>query len=100
MGTAGMQQVVGSPLLTDLTTTPETRPGVRYTCFATRVDTTVVPPESAFLEPDTTSADGTAVSVVNEFVQDLGARRVLHNDMPSDPDVQELVHERLVEGIG
>ncbi|WP_297006503.1 triacylglycerol lipase [uncultured Corynebacterium sp.] len=101
MGVAGMQQVVGSPLLTDLSYSPETRPGVRYTCLATKVDTTVVPPESGFLEPDAADETGirVPVEVANEFVQDLGAGRVLHNEMPSDPDVQRIVHGRLVEGL-
>lgn len=101
MGVAGMQQVVGSPLLGDLSYSPETRPGVRYTCFATKVDTTVVPPESGFLEPDATddTGDRVPVEVTNEFVQDLGAGRVLHNEMPSDPKVQRIVHGRLVEAL-
>lgn len=101
MGTAGMQQVVGSPLLDDLSYSPETRPGVRYTCLATKVDTTVVPAESGFLEPDAVDEAGTRVpvEVSNEFVQDLGAGRVLHNEMPTDPTVQRIVHERLVEGL-
>ncbi|AGP30137.1 esterase/lipase family protein [Corynebacterium terpenotabidum] len=99
MGVAGMQQVIGSPFLTDLSYSPETRPGVRYTCLATKVDTTVVPPESGFLEPDTENADGTQVRVINEFVQERGAGRVLHNEMPTDPDVQRIVHEVLVAGL-
>jgi triacylglycerol esterase/lipase EstA (alpha/beta hydrolase family) len=101
MGVAGMQQVVGSPLLGDLSYSPETRPGVRYTCFATKVDTTVVPAESGFLEPDAVddAGDRVAVEVTNEFIQDLGAGRVLHNEMPSDPKVQRIVHERLVEAL-
>jgi triacylglycerol lipase len=94
MGVAGMQQVVGSPLLQDIASSAETRPSVRYTCLATKVDTTVVPPESGFLDPD----EGAAV--INEYVQDLGAGRVLHNDMPSDADVQRIVHGKLVEGLG
>lgn len=95
MGVAGMQQVVGSPLLRDIASSPEIRPGVRYTCLVTKVDTTVVPPESGFLGPDT----GEDATVTNEYVQDLGAGRVLHNDMPSDADVQRIVHEKLVEGL-
>lgn len=101
MGVAGMQQVVGSPLLSDMSWSPETRPGVRYTCLVTRVDTTVVPPESGFLEPDAVDGDGARVpvSVSNEYVQDLGAGRVLHNEMPTDPEVQRIVHEKLVAGL-
>ncbi|MCI1255117.1 MULTISPECIES: esterase/lipase family protein [Corynebacterium] len=96
MGVAGMQQVVGSPLLNDLSYSPETRPGVRYTCLVTRVDTTVVPPESGFLTGDS----GGETEVTNRYVQDLGAGRVLHNEMPSDPEVQRIVHEVLVAGLG
>lgn len=99
MGPAGMQQVVGSPLLGDMSYSPETRIGVDYTCLATKVDTTVVPPESGFLEPDSFDDAGVRVTVANEYVQDLGAGRVLHNEMPSDPDVQRIVHEKLVAGL-
>lgn len=99
MGVAGMQQVVGSALLNELSHSPQTRPGIRYTCLATRVDTTVVPVESAFLDPDTTNQNGSPVVVDNDYVQDLGAGRVLHNDMPSDLDVQLLVQQKLLAGL-
>ena len=103
MGPAGMQQVVGSPLIETMTTGPETRPGIRYSCLATRNDTTVVPFETAFLEAD---ADGGAdpdtaapARVWNAFVQDHRVGRVRHDEMPANEQVQELVAKILTEGL-
>lgn len=93
MGPAGMQQVVGSPLIETMTTGPETRPGIRYSCLATRNDTTVVPFETAFLEGDDTT------HVWNAFVQDHGVGRARHDELPAHPQVQELVARVLEEGL-
>lgn len=103
MGPAGLQQVVGSPLVETMTTAPETRAGIRYSCLATRNDTTVLPAETAFLEPD--SSDGASDSdtgparVWNAFLQDHGVGRVRHDEIPAHPEVQDLVVRILEEGL-
>ncbi|HIW92727.1 MAG TPA: alpha/beta fold hydrolase [Candidatus Corynebacterium avicola] len=102
MGPAGMQQVVGSPLITTMTTGPETRPGIRYSCLATRNDTTVVPFETAFLKADSDAdadSDSSPARVWNAFVQDHGVGRVRHDEMPANEQVQELVVRILEEGL-
>lgn len=99
MGPAGMQQVVGSPLIETMTTGPETRPGIRYSCLATRNDTTVVPFETTFLEPDSGDGPGGPARVWNAFLQDHGVSRVRHDEMPAHPEVQDLVVKILEEGL-
>ncbi len=92
-GAAGMQQVIGSPLLDTLAASPDTRPLIRYSCFATRNDTTVVPQENCFLD----ATDNPLVR--NDFLQDVGIAKVRHEEMPSHPAVQELVHQVLVDAL-
>lgn len=92
-GPAGMQQVIGSPIIETMAASEDTRPDILYTCFATRNDTTVVPHESAFL-----SEEEDAV-VTNLFLQDLGLTRVRHDELPAHPQVQEVVHSALLQGI-
>ncbi|MCJ7859111.1 esterase/lipase family protein [Corynebacterium kalidii] len=99
MGPAGMQQVVGSPLIETMTSGRETRPGIRYSCLATRNDTTVVPFETAFLAPDSGDGPGGPARVWNAFLQDHGVSRVRHDEMPAHPEVQELVVKILDEGL-
>ncbi|OLT50113.1 hypothetical protein BJF89_11735 [Corynebacterium sp. CNJ-954] len=99
MGPAGMQQVVGAPLIETMTTGPETRPGIRYSCLATRNDTTVVPFETAFLTPDSGDGPGGPARVWNAFLQDHGVSRVRHDEMPAHPEVQDLVVKILEEGL-
>ena len=82
-GPAGMQQIVGSDFLTNLNADGDTVPGPGYTCLATRTDTTVSPAESGFL-------DGPGVD--NSWIQDYYPLAViLHEDMPRDRRVRELV---------
>ena len=82
-GPAGMQQIVGSDFLTDLNADGDIVPGTGYTCLATRTDTTVSPAESGFL-------DGPGVD--NSWIQDYYPLAViLHEDMPRDRRVRELV---------
>jgi triacylglycerol lipase len=99
MGPAGMQQVVGSPLIETMTSGPDTRPGIRYSCLATRNDTTVVPFETAFLDEDSGDGEGGPARVWNAFVQDHGVGRVRHDELPAHPKVQELVARILTEGL-
>ncbi|WCZ35936.1 esterase/lipase family protein [Corynebacterium heidelbergense] len=92
-GAAGMQQIMGSPLLDTLGAGPDTRPLIRYTCYATRNDATVVPHENSFLS----ETEGAAVT--NQYLQDLGVARVRHEDLPTHPQVQEIVHQALLEAL-
>jgi len=64
LGAAGQQQLIGSPILSDLNEGGDTLPGVAYTSIATRHDQIVTPPESSFLRP------GPAAEVHNVWVQD------------------------------
>ena len=92
-GAAGMQQVIGSPVLETLAASPDTRPLIRYTNFATRNDTTVVPHENAFLSTEDSDL------VKNVFVQDVGVGKCRHEELPGNPDIQQLVHEALLQGL-
>ena len=129
-GEAGLQQIAGSPLLETLAASPDTRPEILYTCFASRNDTTVVPHERAFLspteddphaEPPTETEDSSPIAdedytgpvsipapfqpdsefswVRNFFLQDLGITTVLHEFLPSNPDVHNIVHSALLWGL-
>ena len=117
-----MQQVIGSPLLETLAASPETRNHIRYTCYATRNDATVVPHENAFLgdrkptvpsdqgadatengSPATaaeTGADTGEAIITNYFLQDLGVSKCKHEELPTNPDVQDIVHLALLDGLG
>lgn len=99
MGPAGLQQAVGSPLIETMTAGRETRPGIRYSCLATRNDTTVLPFETAFLAEDSGDGPGGPAKVWNAFMQDHGVGRVRHDEVPSNPEVQELVMKILEEGL-
>lgn len=92
-GAAGMQQIIGSPVLETLAASPDTRPMIRYTNYATRNDSTVVPHENAFLSMEDSDL------VKNVFVQDVGVGKCRHEELPSNPAVQELVHETLVQAL-
>jgi len=97
-GPAGMQQVMGSALLETLAASPDTRPDIIYTCFATLNDSTVVPPDQAFLEGEGTRSDGSP-RVKNAYLQDSGIQRCRHEELPSNPHVQALVQETLLDGL-
>ncbi len=114
-GAAGMQQVIGSPLLETLAASPETRNHIRYTCYATRNDATVVPHENAFLgdrkplipgddegerlADSTSDGDSGEAIVTNYFLQDLGVSKCKHEELPTNPDVQNIVHLALLDGL-
>lgn len=113
-GAAGMQQVIGSPLMETLAASPETRNHIRYTCYATRNDATVVPHENAFLgdrQPtipsehstfqleDGHSNDTGEAIITNYFLQDLGVSKCKHEELPTNPDVQDIVHLALLDGL-
>lgn len=113
-GAAGMQQVIGSPLMETLAASPETRNHIRYTCYATRNDATVVPHENAFLgdrqptiphdhedfhlEAGHSNDTGEAI-ITNYFLQDLGVSKCKHEELPTNPDVQDIVHLALLDGL-
>lgn len=92
-GAAGMQQVVGSPVMETLASSPETRPFIRYTNFATRNDSTVVPHEHAFL------AESEDALVKNYFLQDLGIGKCRHEELPVRADVGAILHDTLLAGL-
>ncbi|MEU7765408.1 triacylglycerol lipase [Nocardia sp. NPDC049190] len=48
-GTAGQQQMVGSPLLNRLNAGGETTPGIRYTAIASHTDDVITPQDTALL---------------------------------------------------
>lgn len=98
MGPAGMQQVVGSPLLETLAASDDTRPDILYTSYATLNDTTIVPHDQAFLKGEGKCTDGTP-RVKNLYLQDVGIQRCRHEELPSNPRVQELVHHTLLDGL-
>lgn len=113
-GAAGMQQVIGSPLMETLAASPETRNHIRYTCYATRNDATVVPHENAFLgdQQPTIPSDHTTFQledghsndtgeaiITNYFLQDLGVSKCKHEELPTNPDVQDIVHLALLDGL-
>ena len=97
-GPAGMQQVVGSPLLETLAASEDTRPHILYSCFATLNDSTVVPHDQAFLKGEGDRSDGSP-RVQNTYLQDRGISRCRHEELPSHPQVQALVHEFLLDGL-
>lgn len=92
-GAAGMQQVVGSPVMETLAASPETRPFIRYTNFATRNDSTVVPHDHAFL------AESEEALVKNYYLQDLGIGKCRHEELPSREDVGAILHDTLLAGL-
>lgn len=92
-GASGMQQIIGSPVLETLAASADTRPHIRYSCFATRNDSTVVPLENAFLD----DTDNNLLR--NHYLQDIGVAKVKHEFLPSNPAVQEVVHQALLEGL-
>ncbi len=63
-GPAGVQQLQGTPLLTELNAGSETQPGVTYTVIATAHDQISTPPEASFLTAGPNSV------VNNVWVQD------------------------------
>ena len=89
-GTAGTQQLVGSPLLKQLNSGSEVMPGVEYTVIATRNDGVVTPPERTFLD------DEGSGQVTNMWVQDIcPANRASHMGLTSDPDVAYMISSAL-----
>ncbi|WP_072806641.1 esterase/lipase family protein [Rhodococcoides yunnanense] len=90
LGTAGRQQLIGSPLLQRLNAGGEVEPGVRYTVVGTKFDKVVTPPERTFLDPSG-SAD-----VHNLWVQDgCEANAVPHQGLTFDARVTYIVQTAL-----
>lgn len=98
MGPAGMQQVVGSPLLETLKASEDTRPDILYTSYATLNDTTIVPHDQAFLKGEGLRTDGSP-RVKNLYLQDVGIQRCRHEELPTSSRVQEIVHQTLLDGL-
>ncbi|WP_459612663.1 esterase/lipase family protein [Corynebacterium urogenitale] len=98
MGPAGMQQVVGSPLLETLAASEDTRPDILYTSYATLNDTTIVPHDQAFLKGKGLRTDGSP-RVKNLYLQDVGIQRCRHEELPTSSRVQEIVHQTLLDGL-
>lgn len=84
-GTAGSQQLIGSPLLSRLNANGETLPAVHYTVLATTFDEIVTPPERTFLDPNSGSVD-------NLWVQDVcPSSTASHLGLTTDPTVLTIV---------
>lgn len=77
----------GSDFMRALNTGPIAQPGVRYAVLATRDDTTSTPAGAvSFIDEP---------GVTNEFVQDLHAGTVTHQQMPRNATVVQWVLDRL-----
>ncbi len=84
-GTAGSQQLIGSPFLSRLNADSEALPDVNYTVVATKFDEIVTPPERTFLNPASGSVD-------NLWVQDeCPTSKASHLGLTSDPTVASIV---------
>ncbi len=90
LGTAGRQQLIGSPTLQRLNAGGEVEPGVRYTVVGTKFDKVVTPPERTFL-------DGTgSAEVRNMWVQDgCESNTVPHQGLTFDDRVTYIVQTAL-----
>lgn len=90
IGTAGRQQLIGSPLLQRLNAGGELEPGIHYTVVGTKFDKVVTPPERTFLDPSG-SAD-----VHNLWVQDgCESNTVPHEWLTYDDRVTYIVQTAL-----
>ncbi|MET4048812.1 lipase [Rhodococcus sp. 1163] len=90
LGTAGRQQLIGSPTLQRLNAGGEVEPGVRYTVVGTKFDKVVTPPERTFLDPR-----GSA-EVRNMWVQDgCESNTVPHQGLTFDDRVTYIVQSAL-----
>lgn len=90
LGPSAREQLRVSPVIQELSETPDVVPGVRYTAIITRNDHTVLPVQAQMLH----SRDG--VEVTNRFVQDeYPDNAVEHSDLPLDPQVIGMVLEAL-----
>ncbi|QCB50489.1 alpha/beta fold hydrolase [Rhodococcus sp. PAMC28707] len=90
LGTAGRQQLIGSPTLQRLNAGGEVEPGVRYTVVGTKFDKVVTPPERTFLDPS-----GSA-EVRNMWVQDGCESNVVpHQGLTFDDRVTYIVQSAL-----
>lgn len=88
-GTAGSQQLIGSPFLSRLNADSEALPDVKYTVIATKFDEIVTPPERTFLNPASGSVD-------NLWVQDeCPTSKATHLGLTSDPTVASMVYSAL-----
>lgn len=101
-GPSGFEQVTGHETITAINEGGDLDPGVTYTNIATRSDTVIQPPETCFLYPEDLPDDAPVNysddRVRNIWVQDQYPRAmVLHNEMPLDSRVREIVRRELAK---
>lgn len=91
LGPSAREQLSTSPVIRELSSTPDVVPGVRYTAIVTRYDETVRPVDAQLLR-----TPGDDVDVSNRYVQDeYPDNRVGHSDLPLDPQVIAIVLDAL-----
>ncbi len=108
LGPSAREQLSISPVIRELSSTPDVVPGVRYTAIVTRYDDTVTPVDRQLLRPPAEGDDAprhrgvprgagsTQVDVTNRYVQDeYPQNRVGHSDLPLDPQVIAMVLDAL-----
>lgn len=125
LGPSAREQLSISPVIRELSATPDVVPGVRYTAIVTRYDDTVIPVDAQLLRapggdaapgtppdpprgaeprrtPEATPESapgaprGTGADVANRYVQDeYPDNRVGHADLPLDPQVIAMVLDAL-----
>lgn len=101
-GPSGFEQVTGHETITAINEGGDLDPGVTYTSIATRSDTVIQPPETCFLYPEDLPEDAplnySDDRVSNIWVQERHPRAVvLHNEMPLDSRVREIVRRELAK---
>lgn len=90
LGPAVREQLRGSPLIEELSATPDVVPGVRYTAVITRRENAVLPVSAQLL----TRREG--VEVTHRFVQDEDPDSTIEpHQLPEDPRVIAMVLDAL-----
>lgn len=92
IGEAGVQQIYGSPLLTELNADGDTVPGIDYTVIASRYDEVSTPYEATFLEA------GPGATVENITLQDGCEEDRSGHSMTYSPRAIDLVRNALTPG--
>lgn len=89
LGPSAREQLRTSPVIRELSSTPDVVPGVRYTAIVTRYDDTVLPVDAQLLRP-------AEQDVINRYVQDeYPQNRVGHSELPLDPEVIAMIVDAL-----
>ncbi|MFI9508921.1 esterase/lipase family protein [Nocardia sp. NPDC052566] len=90
VGTAAVQQLVGSDVVRTINAGGDTEPGIAYTVVATRLDKASTPPEATFLQA------GPGATVDNIWVHDVCPTDTFdHGPLPQSPTIAYLVQRAL-----